>query len=259
VLLAPSGAAVPDKFKNRREDTRSHADLLGDLQRLRGRVYLEDGAIKQQQLTSDGRHVMEIDAKSWHVMVVEPSGSISGCIRYTPYPAFVDFEALGVAKTPVARAESSRDWFYSAIAGHIKEARDTGITFAETGGWAITDELRCSSAALHLAVGSYALAEVLGSCISVATATCRHASASILRRIGGDSLRWNGMEAATYWDTRYQCEMEILVFRSAVPNPKYQKLSEELQMALCASPAYSACDVPALVPASLPVPALAVA
>ena len=34
VLLAPVGARVPEKFRNRRENARSHSDLLADAQRL---------------------------------------------------------------------------------------------------------------------------------------------------------------------------------------------------------------------------------
>ncbi len=57
------------------------AILFSQMQRFRGQVYLKDGAIKQSDLI-DGRHVVEADDFSWHLLVHDENGTIAGCIRY---------------------------------------------------------------------------------------------------------------------------------------------------------------------------------
>jgi hypothetical protein len=74
--------------------------------------------------------------------------------------------------------------------------------------------MRHSADALRIALGTYGLANLLGGCLGIATATMRHSSASILRRLGGQSLQGLGEELPRYFDARYGCEMEILRFDS---------------------------------------------
>lgn len=236
VLLAPSGAKVPEKFRNRRDDARSHSDLLADLQRLRGRVYLEDGAIRPSDLTHDKRHVQSADEESWHILVTGENGDVCGCARYMCHPASARLEQLGVATAPLVTSPLTSDWVRSAIEAQMQEARRRGLGYVEVGGWALTEELRWSAAALHLALASYALAELLGGCLSIGTVTHRHASSSILRRIGGTPLQFQGIETGSYFDARYGCDMEILTFDSSKPNPKYKTMLADIQkeLATCA-------------------------
>ena len=54
------------------------------------------------------------------------------------------------------------------------------------GGWAVTEELRGGTTeAVRMVVTIYALARILGGALGISTVTKRHASASILRRLGG--------------------------------------------------------------------------
>ena len=46
LLLAPEKSVVPEVFTGVDRNPQRHVTLLASLQRLRGRVYLEDGAIK---------------------------------------------------------------------------------------------------------------------------------------------------------------------------------------------------------------------
>jgi hypothetical protein len=82
----------------------------------------------------------------------------------------------------------------------------------------------------------FSLARLLGGCIGVTTATRRHCSASILRRIGGQTLHANGVGIPPYFDPRYDCEMEILRFDSTTPNPRFERWIEELKYHLSAVP-----------------------
>ena len=52
VLLAPSERAVPRRFESVDCDPGRYYDLLAQVQTLRGRIYLEDGAIVDPLVTS---------------------------------------------------------------------------------------------------------------------------------------------------------------------------------------------------------------
>src|SRR6266496_440013 len=56
VLLAPPEAPIPASFENVEVNASRHAKLVTDIQRLRGRIYLQDGAVEPYQLTDEGLH-----------------------------------------------------------------------------------------------------------------------------------------------------------------------------------------------------------
>jgi hypothetical protein len=67
-----------------------------------------------------------------------------------------------------------------------------------------------------------ALARLFGGALAITTATFRHRSSSILRKLGGQALvNDDGIEIPSYYDPQYDCEMEILQFDSDRPNPRY--------------------------------------
>ena len=105
----------------------------------------------------------------------------------------------------------------------MERARNTSVAFAEVGGWAVSEEHRWTPESLRIVLGAYALAELLGSCLGVATATFRHGSAGILRRIGLAALEVDGDEIQPYHDPQYGCLMQILRFDSRAPNPRYRE------------------------------------
>ena len=61
LLLAPPRARVADSFSCVRNDPREHQRLLTGLQKLRGELYLADGAIQTWQLSPGGRHRQAAD------------------------------------------------------------------------------------------------------------------------------------------------------------------------------------------------------
>jgi hypothetical protein len=239
VVLGPLSAAVPETLVYHTTDTARHAQILIEVQRIRGRVYLEDGAIEEWQLNGDGRHRVEIDDHSWHIVVFDHAGNVAGCQRYAPYPNSVRFAELGVSHSALARSPQWRQAVEAAVEAEIALAGSRGIALVEAGGWALTPQIRHSSAALILALAPYSLARILGGCIGLGTATQRHGSSSILKRIGGRSLEWNGVAFPEYYDPQYRCQMEILRFDSAQPNPKYESWIEEIGTELKASPVIS--------------------
>ncbi len=224
VLLAPSAAVVPGTFSDVSVDAPGHAHLLAGVQRLRARAYLEDGAITSAQITPDGRHVQAADAQSWHVIQIRPNGEVVGAARYHVHAPGTPVTALGVWTSALAQDPSWRATLRAAIEDEMALAARRGIGFAEVGGWAVAKEHRGSSDALETALSTFALAAHAGGAIALTTATVRHASSRMLRRLGGRSLSFAGVELPSYFDPQYDCMMEILRFDASEPSERFQAL-----------------------------------
>ena len=126
--------------------------------------------------------------------------------------------------------------FRSAVEWQMADARRMRVGFGEVGGWAVAADRRWTLEPLKIILATYGLLELLGSCIGVATATFRHSSATILRRIGLESLCADGVELPPYFDERYGCEMEVLRFDSRFPSPKYRAWVAEFSASLADAP-----------------------
>jgi hypothetical protein len=242
-LLAPQDAARVEWGAGFSPDEELYYRLLSSLQKLRGRSYLADGAIEREQLTEDGRFVMPGDESSWHFVLTAGADEVIGCVRYSVHDsARVRFEDLRLAH--VLRLVDA-DWAHklkAAVDGDLRVARERGSAYAELGGWAISEQYRGTKLALETLLASYAWGGLLqGGCICSCTATVRHGSASMLRRIGGAPLMTEEGAFPGYWDPRYGCEMEVLRFDSRVVEPRYQRVIGELQEQLQSRPAIQSC------------------
>jgi len=221
VLLAPAAFIAEPAFGTVESNPNRYAKLLGNMQRFRGRVYVGDGAISATDLCRDGRHRQGMDQDSWHVLSVDARDRVYGCARYRPYEHPVQFGQLGVSRSEIASSERWGTVLRNAVQREIAAASRRQMSFVEVGGWALSEELRCSTEALRIALSMYALADLMGGTIGLTTATVRHASSSILRKIGGTPLTVEDCELPRYYDTRYNCDMEILRFDSSAPNSRY--------------------------------------
>ena len=177
-----------------------------------------------------------MDECAWHLVSTNGRGDVSGCARYIAHTSQVHFTDTTVSHSPLSRAVDWASRFRRAVESEIELAGRLGVDYVEVGGWALTPELRCTSEALRIALGMFSLARLLGGCIGLTTATRRHCSASILRRIGGQSLAWHGTAIPGYFDARYDCEMEVLRFDSSRPNPRFELWIEDLRRHLSAVP-----------------------
>ena len=232
ILLAPPSYADTRAFRNLSCDAYEYKRLLADAQRLRGRVYLADGAISAEDLTHDGRHRQVADYRSLHLLSVNGAGQVLGCTRYYPHANTTRFAELAVARTPLANDYTWRPPLRRAVERELGRARDLGYGYVEVGGWAVAEELRCSTEAVRMVVTIYALGRLLGGALGISTVTTRHASSSILRRLGGLPLVDGGQEIASYYDPTYKCEMEILRFDSDRPSDHYSSAVARCQNAL---------------------------
>jgi hypothetical protein len=238
VLLAPSPLSAHGLFKHVHVDTDHYERLLADLQRVRGRVYLEDGAIERHQLNV-GKHQLQTDEGSWHVLILDEHGRVSGCMRCQEYPKNSAFSHLSVSDAALARCSRWGESFRAAVEGELALSRRLDRAFAEVGGWALLEDIRGTVEALRLVLSSYALAETLGGWVALSTATRRNGSAGILRRIGGRSLEHGSLELPPYHDPQYRCEMEVLRFYSWDSNPRFRRWIEELKVQLRDVPVFT--------------------
>lgn len=94
--------------------------------------------------------------------------------------------------------------------------------------------------AFETAVSTYALTAGLGGCLGITTATVRHCSSLILRRLGGQSLELAGLPLPSYFDPTYGCEMEILRFDSRAPNRRYSASIERMGARFASIPVVAA-------------------
>jgi hypothetical protein len=239
VLLAPSLAFVPSAFERRDVEEEDHADQLAKVQQMRGRIYLEDGAIETWQLTGDGRFCLHEDENRWHLLTVKEQ-QLRGCASLKVYLPPTAFSDLGVSQSAQARCSQWGSALRKSVSLDLLLAETELLRYVEAGGWALAPELRCTTEALHIALASYALGELLGGCLGLSTATVRHRSASILRRLGGSTLVCDGLPLPPYYDPAYRCEMEIVRFDSRMPSPKYQALVDQLKAELAQAPVFCA-------------------
>ena len=245
-LLAPSGE-VPEGFRNAKHDPRLHRDLLAKLQRLRGEAYLDDGAIDRRQVTEDGRHVVASDERSWHAVAVDDNGEVRACIRHLLHSNRTRFDDLELKGSALARSEEWGARLAAAVRAELNRMRVAGLAAAEVGGWALAESCRRSALAARLPLLSYAVCRAIGAGLALGTATVRHNSATILRRVGGRSLESNGESLPSYFDAAYGCWMEILRFDIGQPPAKYRDWVDFLSRQLC--------SVPVICPDVAPAPA----
>jgi hypothetical protein len=243
VLLAPALASVPPVFTRPELNPEEYTTSLAKLQRLRGRIYLEDNAIESWQLTEDGRHWLAADESSWHLLTME-EGQVLGCARLQVYAPTIAFSQLGVAQSSQSQCAAWGSSLRGSVNAELHRAQTEQLRFIEAGGWALASELRCTTEALHIALGSYAIGDLLGGSLGLSTATVRHNSASILRRLGATALVWDGQELPRYYDPAYRCEMEVVRFDSRQPNPRYQILINQIKQELTAARVICATNEP---------------
>jgi hypothetical protein len=239
VFLAPSGADISPVFRRVETDTEQHSRLVADVQRFRGGIYLKDGAIQSQDLTADGRHVTPEDDSSWHMLLLDDDRRVRGCALYLEHQAEVTFDQLRVRHTPMAHDDEWRPRLMRAVQAELDRAQGSGMRYVELGGWAVSQDNRGTAGPLALALAVYGFSRRGAGALGMTTATFRHCSATILKRLGGDRFEVDGQVLPPYFDKRYQCLMELLRFDSRRPNLKYsnfidtfrEKLSSVLVLA----------------------------
>jgi hypothetical protein len=233
VLLAPSARSVSDFFTNVDVDADRHDQLIHDVQRFRGSIYLHDGAIERQELSVDGLHQTPDDDKSWHLILLNKEQQVSACAWYLEHENSVAMDDLRMRHIPLAHQDEWGAKVRKAMKSELARARRDRLQYVELGGWAVAQESRRTSAPLTVALAAYGFSgRHGGGALGMTTATFRHCSATILQRLGWSRFDVDGVTLPAYYDPRYKCMMEILRFDSGEPNPKYVSLIDRLRSKL---------------------------
>jgi hypothetical protein len=229
VLLAP-----PSKKLKKSPGATVWADsLLADTQRMRGAVYLSDGAIRKSDLTPDGRHEQDADYRSWHLLSVDQNLRVHGCLRLLMHfpdqdsKPGVGLNSYLVAQSPALLQPQHGLELRRLIAHEIRLAAEQKVPFIEVGGWAVSEEHRRSGEAIWLVLSCFAFGRQFGQTRGLCTATVRHQSAAILKKIGGQ--RWMSHQQpdqnlSAYFDPEYGCDMELLRFQAFGVNPRFEPM-----------------------------------
>ncbi len=235
-LLAPAPDVFPSTFERVAVDIDAHEALMTQMQRLRGAVYLADGAIRPSELDQSGRHVMAADRHAFHLLVMSSEGRVLGCCRFYPHQPDVRFDDLTVSRSTLARDPTNGPTLRTAVKRHIASAADRRFLYVEVGGWALDASIRHSTEAVRIARLNFSLGLALGGAVGICTATQRNHSATILRRIGGRPLAVGDEPVPSYFDQRYGCEIEVMTFDSDLVPERHAPHIQELQETLKRTP-----------------------
>lgn len=247
VLVAPSQARFADAFNNVTVDAFQHQELIHEMQRLRGAIYLDEGNVKRHELTADGRHVTAEDETSWHILMTDAGGQVRSCALYLEHEETASIRDMRVRHCPLLKSSDWQPKVKAAVESEIARARRAGLRFAELGGWAIQKERRGTPEGLMMALATYGLSRILGGALGITTANVAHSCSSILRRLGGAYLEFEGTTIPAYFDPRYNTEIELLRFDSRAPSTKYAALIDMVigklaNVSVVASPADAATE-----------------
>ena len=205
---------------------------MSSMQKLRARVYLKDAAIRECDLDDEGRFYMPGDEDSWHLLLIDVNNEAIGCAKYLVHPSNVPYHRLKVAQSPLAHHPIWGERVQRAVEADLRRIREEKLQYVEVGGWALAEEWRGTRAALEILVGSFALGQIWGGAIGSCTATVRHSSSSMLRRIGGTSFELAGEAIPAYEDPHYGCTMELLRFDYRTPSKRFLPLMAPLKASL---------------------------
>lgn len=235
-LLAPAKSGIAQCFSSPTKDEHLYDQFRSDMQRLRGSVYVKDGAIKPWELDDEGRYQMHADEQSWHLLLLDDAKNVIGCARYLVHSSDVPYHRLRISQSTLASDPVWGDKVRSAVEADLRRVREERLSYVELGGWALAEEWRGTRAALEILVGSYALCQLWGGCLGSCTATVRHSSSSMLRRLGGQSFETAGHCLPAYNDPEYDCVMELLRFDYRSPATRFLPLINQLRTTLSKAP-----------------------
>ncbi len=222
----------PDAFSMTR-DSDLRYDFMFELFKMRGSVYLQDGAISEENLDKFGKYVSPHDKYSWQVLLLDSSKKPHGGLRIR----FWDFENIRAhfmqthAKELIDRMDCDNQKVYQeSIIRFLDEEMRTKF-FGEVAGLVITDYEKNSPAALLLVAFCFAFGEFVGGFNALVSATERHYSNRIMRKIGGHRIPHKETKEYlnTFFDSKYNCNMEYIVFESACPAALIQDLCKKIQ------------------------------
>lgn len=201
-FVAPAEGPYTD-LGHARVDYTVHRLQRQSAQRLRGRVYRMDGAVRDDQLTCDERWEAPRDASVWHLVVSHPEKHILATMWYDEHPP-----------RHLNQMHSFHPATRKQLQAVVDRAKDERLKLAEMGGWVAVSPVS------NLLILTLALAmhRHLGPSLAPVIITTRHDASAMLVKHGGAER----CGAESYWDERFGCDMELLVVDSRVRQTAYE-------------------------------------
>jgi hypothetical protein len=240
VLLAPSDGVVPAAFQSVWRDQAEYNRVLTQMQKMRGRVALAEGAVLEKDLRPGRRHEMAGDTESWHIIKVRGEGQMLGCARILVHPERAPYSSLRLSRSPLATHHHWSDRIRQSVEEDMRRARQARLRVVEPGGWVVEEPLKFKADAISIALSAFAWSQLAGGCLAYVTATVKHKSSAILRRLGGDSIRFEGQEMPRYYDPEYRTEMELVRLETRSLNSRFESTMAPLRELLAESPVIQA-------------------
>lgn len=237
VILAPEEGCVSGLIPKADDGAYVRYDrLIGEMQRLRGRIALNESAIADSVLDHSGRYLMPGDEKSWHLLRVrEDVNKIVGCVRVLVHRELVTFPQLRIAGSSVARCPVWGPQVRKAVESDLAHARRSGTKIIEPGGWVVDEDYRGTAEALSLAVGAFAWGKIIRASIAYVTATEKNGSSAMLRRLGGHRLGTTPNRIPRYFEPAWGCNAELLRFDPYSLNPRFMSPLASVKQQLLAA------------------------
>jgi len=164
------------------------------------------------------------------MLLLDKHQRVTACALYLEHDHNdVTFDQLRARHCPLTNEPEWRPTVERAIEAELDRARSEQLHYVELGGWAVSEDSRGTAGPLALALAVYGFSRRAGGALGITTATFRHCSATILKRLGGARFEVDGVTLPPYFDSRYQCMMEMLKFDSRRPNPKYLNLIDQVR------------------------------
>jgi hypothetical protein len=229
-VVAPSVAHVPEWLSNALVNDAMYQNMIDEIQRFRGNVYVHDKAIPASSLDKEGRHYSDYDYQAWHIIFRDRREDLCGAIRVGLVSCTdTDVEDLQVLRFLAKMPDDQRTPLEAAVRGFLGNCRLLQPSICEPGAWAVAEDVRKGRLAPVLAASIWSLLRVVGGASGVATATTRHGSADILKKMGGFDLILNGVPLVPFYDSYHACYMELVGFDSSYLNPRLEATVTEVQ------------------------------
>ncbi|GAA4412991.1 hypothetical protein GCM10023187_40760 [Nibrella viscosa] len=225
-LIAPYAGALP--IVASMPTTDAYEQTIAEIQRFRGRIYVQDQAIPASALDRSGRHYTKLDYASYHVIIRNQEGAITGVMRI---PTYVSGAAVWFLQLyhVLERMEPGQKALYSFAIQHFIDQSASKYPFiVEPGGWAVDRQISEKLTGTVLAASCWAFCQLIGGAVAVATATVKHNAADLLRMMGGINCL-QGTTNARFFDSFHQCELELIFFQSDKINPRFAAMVEAIK------------------------------
>lgn len=242
LLLAPANARIPSVFSRVEDNVKAHEAWLTKLQQLRGKIFLEDGAIKESQLDDQKRHVSKLDIDSWHFLVLGPEENLRGLMRCQIWyyddrlPKLCELNLYGLLER--MQDLELRQKFTTALNDFMHQPNDN-TCFMEVSALAVDAASQGFTIGSMLGISGYSIANIVDAYAAVGAGTDRHHTARFYHKLGGMSFKDpNNPEVVLppFFDTGYDCQMDIMGFKE--PAPAIKEMITIVEEKLCAAQVY---------------------